>query len=427
MQKVCNSATGSGSAPSAVPSVPVRISQSKTSRIVPVTFLSGFLGAGKTTLLNHVLKNAGERRIAVVVNDLGEVNIDGELIRGNAAETNSPVMEITDGCFCCNIQEDLIQALLELSQRRPTYDHIIVEASGAGEPEGLVRTVDRAGVFMPQLSEVIGIHSLVTVINSPLVLEEWRRMKDAKKLVDANLSVSIEPVFELMVHQIECADLLLANKDDRLNETDRKELQTLVRAMNERAELKFISEGEAAVDDLFGPVRFELKSTICGARWMSDLRETKEPEKPLLSISLDRPSSSRDQRGAAYNRHGLSSFVYRARLPFRGDAFNKLLAQALPGVIRAKGFYWVDRDPRDVNLLSVSGNIMRRNVLGHWWADRVKSGECRRSDVPEIIEPQWEEPHGDRRQELVFIGTNLDEEGLCKQLDSCLADHFWGT
>ena len=401
--------------------------QTENKCAVPVTLLSGFLGAGKTTLVNRLLKNAGERRIAIVVNDLGEVNIDGELIRGNITKGDEAVMEITDGCFCCNIQEDLVHGLLDLAQREPAYDHIIVEASGAGDPEGLVRTVENAGNFMPHLAEAIRIHSLVTVINSPLLLREWRRARDSKDLVNARLSPSLEPVFELMVQQIECADLLLANKDDRLSEADRNELRTLVRAMNERAELRFIREGEMDPEAILDQQRFELKSTLCGARWMEDLRSTPEPTTSSLSISLDRPSSSRDQRGAAHNRHGLSSFVYRARLPFRTKAFKKLFSRPLPGVIRAKGFCWIDDCPRDASLLSISGDIMRRTLLGHWWIDRVQDGDCERADVPEMIEAHWEEPQGDRRQELVFIGTDLNEAAIREELDKCLADHYWGS
>lgn len=392
---------------------------------VPVTFLSGFLGAGKTTLLNHLLENAHGRRIAVVVNDLGEVNIDGELIRASAPDVGDALMEITDGCFCCNIQEDLVQGLLELAERQPGYDHIIVEASGSGDPEGLVRTIDRAEKFMPQLRDALKIQSLVTVINSPLVLQEWRRMKEADVLMNANLSATLEPVFELMVQQIECADVLLANKDDRLTDEDRAELRTLVGAMNERAELRFIREGRIPATGLLDQNRFELKTTICGARWMMDMRADAELEQP--AISIDRPSSSRNRRGAANNRHGLTSFVYRARQPFRVDAFKQLFAKPLPGVIRAKGFCWIDNSPRDVSLLSISGNIMRRNILGRWWMDRVLAGECSRAEVPELTKTRWEEPHGDRRQELIFIGTDLDEQGIRQQLDDCLAGHFWGA
>lgn len=425
MQKVCNSATEPESAPESVSVNSMRDRQTKGAGATPVTFLSGFLGAGKTTLLNRLLKNAVERKIAVVVNDLGEVNIDGALIRANEG-ANDALLEITDGCFCCNIQEDLVHGLLDLADRRPGYDHIIVEASGAGDPEGLVRTMVRAARFMPRLDEAIRIQSLVTVLHSPLLLQEWRRRRDANELMNASLSASLEPVFELMVQQIECADLLLANKDDCLSDADRDELRTLVRAMNERAELKFIREGETDWEELLDQERFELKTTVCGARWMSDLRATKDTSKSLGSISLDRPSSSRQQRGAAYNRHGLSSFVYRARLPFRAAAFKKLLARPLPGVIRAKGFCWIDDCPRDATILSISGNIMRRNILGRWWVDRIQDGECERADVPDLIEAHWEEPQGDRRQELVFIGTELDEAQLRQDLDNCLADHYWG-
>jgi G3E family GTPase len=427
MQKVCNTVSESDSTPEVVSVDSVAEQRANIHRMTPVTVLSGFLGAGKTTLLNQLLKHAGERKIAVIVNDLGEVNIDGTLLREGGSGSGEAVMEITDGCFCCNIQEDLVHGLLDLAGREPQFDHIIVEASGVGDPEGIVVAVDRAAVFMPRLREIVDIQSLVTVINSPLLLEEWRRMQSADKLVSAHLSPNIEPIFELMVQQIECADLLLANKDDRLSETDREDLRTLVGSMNERAELKFIREGELAVEDVLDQQRFELQTTICGARWMSDLRAEKETTKPSISISLDRPSSSRDQRGAAYNRHGLSSFVYRARLPFRAAAFTKLISPPLPGVIRVKGFFWVDDHARDVNLLSISGNIMRRNILGRWWIDRVQAEECDRSDVPDLIEAHWQEPHGDRRQELVFIGTELEEEQLRKQLDDCLADYFWGA
>ncbi len=425
MQKVCNSVNKSDTARNAESAGTLGDRHTTRKQPIPVTLLSGFLGAGKTTLLNHLLQNSGARRIAVVVNDLGEVNIDGELIRSSDPGAGDAVMEITDGCFCCNIQEDLVQGLLELAERQPGYDHIIVEASGSGDPEGLVRTIDRAQKFMPQLRDAVKIQSLVTVINSPLVLQEWRRMREADALMNANLSATMEPVFELMVQQIECADVLLANKDDRLTDDDRNELRTLVCAMNERAELRFIREGRIAPTELLDRTRFELKETVCSARWMTDMRSEKEAPQP--AISLDRPSSSRDQRGAANNRHGLGSFVYRARLPFRMAAFRKLFATPLPGVIRAKGFCWIDDCPRDLSLLSISGNIMRRNVLGQWWADRVQAGECSRADVPEVIEPKWEEPHGDRRQELVFIGTDLDEEQIRQQLDDCLADHYWGA
>jgi G3E family GTPase len=389
---------------------------------VPVTFLSGFLGAGKSTLLNHVLKHARQRRVAVVVNDLGEVNIDGKLLRAGAGADGEAIMEIADGCFCCNIQEDLIHGLLDLAERRPRYDHIVVEASGVGDPEGMVRASERATRFLPRLRDAVRIQSLVTVINSPLLLSEWRAMRERKHLVNAGLEPALEPVFELMVEQIECADLLLANKNDCLNDSDRDELRALVGAMNDRAELRFISEGETDVTELLEKERFDPRETVRGARWNSDLRAAKEPAPP--AITLDKPSSS---RGSHQNRHGLSSFVYRARLPFRAERFRKRFARPFPGIIRAKGICWIDDAPHDATLLSIAGNLLRRTPLGRWWADRVRDGECSPAEMPDLIKADWEEPFGDRRQELVFIGPDPDEKRLQRELDACLADHYWGS
>lgn len=377
-----------------------------------VTVFCGFLGAGKTTLLNYLLAQAEGERWAAVVNDVAAINIDASVVRAQAA--GSDIVELGNGCVCCSNRDDLAETLARLSAEGG-YSHILVETTGVAEPRSIANLFTRKNPFGRSLSDFARLSSLVTVVDAAHFLAEWKRQ--AERGAAAVQPGVKRPVFELLVEQIECADLLVLNKADLVTEAELAQLETIVQGLNGRAERVRAERGQVARELLLDRERFDGAATPGAAQWIQLLNtlpsEEAEPSRAgRLTVTRATPRHT--------DRYGIASWVYRGRIPFSLPKLEAWLAEAKPGLLRAKGFFWVKERPDEMGFLSVAGGVARLDFPSYWWAAMVENGHAARKDVPPVVEKIWSGPAGDRRQELVFIGVDLDERALAESLERCL-------
>lgn len=408
---------------------------------LPVTILSGFLGAGKTTLLNHLIRHAAGERIAVIVNDIGEVNIDAELIQSEVRQLEgslqNQVVELSGGCICCSIQGDLALAVLDLA-KKGNIDHLVIESTGVAEPMQIVQTFYTPGPNGRSLNEVTRIDSLVTVVDAAFFLKEWKANAAKGPKRDLLRQQEDRPVFELLIEQIECADLLALNKIDVVNPDERQELRIILDELNRRATKLECEHGRLENDVILRNGKFELSATVSGASWLESLNKQDIESAPATPpdfahptrfrpiskqpSSLIQPSFSKAIDPIAKAKRGLATLVYRARRPFDADRFAQVINGSIPGLLRAKGYCWIHGNDEAVGFLSIAGSTSRCDFIGSWWITALQSGKIDRSQVPPEVERKWEGANGDRRQELVFIGFQLDRARLQAELDACLVD-----
>lgn len=397
---------------------------------LPVTPLSGFLGAGKTTLLNHLVRNANGERIAIIVNDIGEVNIDASLIKSEVRQLDGAidqVVELSGGCICCSIQDDLVAALSELTENRQ-IDRLILESTGVAEPLSIAQTFFTDDIAGRPLDDSACIDSLVTVVDSLFFLREWKAHEKKGETRTLLRQEDDRPIFELLIEQAECADILVANKIDLLNLSERREIQAILSGLNERAEYIETIRGEVETTQILGRQKFDPKGTASGANWFHYL-ENSVPDRssPMQYREIAFPQSSlvQPRLSADISRKGqvarmLDTFIYRARSPLNADRFSHVINHSIPGLLRAKGYCWIEDQNDAVGFLSITGSTTRCDFLGNWWAAALDKGKIDRSQIPPEVEGKWESPNGDRRQELVFIGINLDGDTIKSQIDACL-------
>ena len=386
----------------------------------PVTVLSGFLGAGKTTLLRHLLGQAEGRKWAAIVNDVAAINVDAQVVAGAGA---ARVVELGNGCVCCSVRDSLAETIAELAAQR-AYDHILVETTGVAEPRGVADLFTRKNAFWRSLGDFAQLSALVTVVDARSFLDAQRgsrglgvKAADEGRKTDEKeererLKEGKKPVFELMVEQAECAEVLVLNKCDLAEETELAEVERILRGLNARAELLRAEQGQVASEWLLGRVRFDGAATVGAARWLRVMRGEGRDTSPVKT----------ERRTARHESdYGITSFVWEARRALDGVKFGAWLESGLPdGLLRAKGFFWVADRSADIGFLSVAGGRARREWVGTWAAALRESGVITEAQITAEARAKWAEPHGDRRQELVFIGTELDETKLRMKLEACL-------
>ncbi len=399
---------------------------------LPVTPISGFLGAGKTTLLNNLIRNANGERIAVIVNDVGAVNIDAELIESEVRTLDGAVDQVvalSGGCICCSIQEDLVAALSELSENKQ-IDRLVIESTGVAEPVSIAQTFFAEDVAGRPLENSAQIDSLVTVIDSPFFLKEWRAHEKKEGSRDLLRQEDDRPIFELLIEQVECADILVANKSDLVDDTDKIEMKAILSSLNDRAMYFKSTQGSIENRHIIGKGLFDPKGTLSGANWLRYL-ENSDPRRPssLRFRKTEIPQSSLIQpRLSASIGKGKSvgklveTYIYRARRPLDAYRFASVINHSIPGILRAKGYCWISGQNDSVGFLSITGSTTRCDFLGNWWAAALEKGKIDRARIPAEVERKWETPYGDRCQELVFIGIDLDGESLKSQIDACLVE-----
>jgi G3E family GTPase len=369
---------------------------------LPVTVLSGFLGAGKTTVLSHILNNRDGKRVAVIVNDMSEINIDSAVVQNEVSLNRSEekLVEMSNGCICCTLREDLLEEVNTLA-KAGRFDYLVIESTGISEPLPVAETFTFADEDGVSLSDVADLDTMVTVVDAVNFLKDY---EEAKYLQDTQESLGDEDersVADLLVDQVEFADVILVSKTDLAPSEDVSRLEAILKTLNTHAQIIPIANGNVDVDAVLSTGRFDFERAQQAPGWLAEMRGEHVPET---------------------EEYGISSFSYQARRPFHPEKFFAFLhgTERYGKLLRSKGYFWLATRPEFAGQWSQAGGIARYGFGGMFWSAVPRS---RWPDDPEYlasIEKSWEEPFGDMRQELVFIGQGLDESCVRSALDDCL-------
>jgi G3E family GTPase len=369
---------------------------------LPVTVLSGFLGAGKTTLMNHVLNNRQGRRVAVIVNDMSEVNIDADLIREGTSlnRAEEKLVEMTNGCICCTLRDDLVTEVRRLAESG-RFDYLLIESTGIAEPLPVAATFDFRDADGASLSDVARLDTMVTVVDAVNLLRDFSSHDFLSDRGESLGEGDNRTLVTLLTEQIEFADVVVLNKvsDARPDQLDAA--RKIIRALNADARLIETDHSRVDADQIFDTGLFDFDTAHTHPLWAQE----------LYGFADHTPETE---------EYGIASFVYRARAPFHPARLHAVLNGPLPGVIRAKGHFWIGTRPDWAAEFSLAGALSSVAPLGRWWASLPPDRLPRDPEARQEIERNWTDPWGDRRQELVFIGTGMDRAAITAALDAAL-------
>ena len=384
---------------------------------LPVTVLSGFLGAGKTTVLSHILNNRENKKVAVIVNDMSEINIDASMVNNEVSLNHSEekLVEMSNGCICCTLREDLLLEVNKLAKDKK-FDYLVIESTGISEPLPVAETFTFADEKGVSLSDVARLDTMVTVVDAFNFLKDY---DDAKYLQDTDESLGEDDersVADLLVDQVEFSDVILISKIDLVDQSDLHKLKGILRSLNTTAKIIPITKGQVEIDDVLNTGLFNFDKAQEAPGWLKEMRGDHTPET---------------------EEYGISSFTFVARRPFYPDKFYEFVhnTNKFGKLIRSKGYFWLGSRLEYAGQWSQAGGIARYGFAGMFWKSVPKQNWPTDEESLKIIKQNWEEPFGDMRQELVFIGQGLDKDAMIGALENCLVteddllkgEEFWTT
>ncbi|MFT5852431.1 MAG: G3E family GTPase [Colwellia sp.] len=384
---------------------------------LPVTVLSGFLGAGKTTVLSHILNNRQGKKVAVIVNDMSEINIDAAFIKNEVSLNHSEekLVEMSNGCICCTLREDLLLEVDKLA-KDGRFDYLVIESTGISEPLPVAETFTFADEDGISLSDVATLDTMVTVVDAVNFLKDY---DEAQYLQDTGESLGDEDersVTDLLVDQVEFADVILISKTDLVEPYTIERLSAILKVLNTHAKIIPITSGNVNIDEVLNTGLFNFQRAEQAPGWLKEMRGEHVPET---------------------EEYGIGSFNYLARRPFNPEKFYQFLhnTEQFGKLIRSKGYFWLASRPQFCGQWSQAGGIARYGFAGMFWKSIPKDNWPKDEESLDEIKKQWVEPFGDMRQELVFIGQKLDKQAMTNALDQCLLSEeelsqgksYWAT
>jgi G3E family GTPase len=367
---------------------------------IPVAVISGFLGSGKTTLVDRILNNPGRRRIAVIVNDLGQSRSESRFLEGASLKHHRDVIRLENGCICCSLRDDLAERIVQLA-RSERFDYVLIESSGISEPLPVAAGLFADDELGSQLEELVRVDAMITVVdalNFPLDFEKSDTLIDRRVALDPTDDRSVSDV---LAEQVEFADIIVINKADLVAEVELRRLEALLHQLNPKARQIRASHGVVPMEAVLDTQAFDFEEASQSSGWQRALVGKKTP-----------PA----------NEFDLASFVYRARRPFHPGRLWDVLQETMPGVLRVKGFFWLASRHNHAGIWSQAGRAFRDDLAGRWWASLPREEWPDEPVAQEEIHRLHQEPYGDRRQELVFIGAGMDRSSIEARLDQCLLD-----
>ena len=374
---------------------------------LPVTVLSGFLGAGKTSLLNHILNNKEGLKVAVIVNDMSEINIDAQLIenQGALSRTEEKLVEMSNGCICCTLREDLMVEVERLAQEK-RFDYLIIESTGISEPIPIAQTFtfqdEENGI---DLSKFSFIDTMATVVDA---FNFFNDFGSPELLVDRELTDIEEDdrsIVNLLTDQIEFADVVIINKADLVDKNTLDLLEAMITKLNSRAKIIKTSHSKVPLKSVINTGLFDYDEAEQSAGWIEE---------------LNKPEHTPETE-----EYGIGSFAFRSKKPFNSERFWNYIQNDFPhNVIRSKGLFWIDSRPNQAMTWGQAGGSLKADSAGVWWSSMPMKERSNYADFmsnQEVIEKNWDKQFGDRKNELVFIGQDLNKEKIVMELNKCLS------